>query len=118
MDGLWIIASIALLICAVGASHIAEQRQAGTEGFFFGLFFGPLGVIAAGFLDRRPRCPRCGGRINHHEATTFYSLCEHCGVDLPQVPQESSHEKWRLALSNAKARLAGAMGVDHFIDSE
>jgi hypothetical protein len=66
----------------VGAS-IASQRQSALGGFLLGLLFGPLGVLAAGFLDARPKCSRCGGRQNGTPDNP-YPICEHCGTENPQ----------------------------------
>jgi hypothetical protein len=73
-----------LLICALFAHRIAEQNQAGDRGFWLGLFLGPAGVIAAGFLDARPQCPQCGGRLNN-TAIQKFSVCPHCRVDLGMI---------------------------------
>ncbi|MBN1910457.1 MAG: hypothetical protein JW818_12005 [Pirellulales bacterium] len=73
----FIVTFIVWFFCVAAAGEIGGQRESGGMGFMFGLLFGPLGVIMAGFLDGRQRCPRCGERVNRG-----YSLCPHCGLSL------------------------------------
>lgn len=135
MGTLWLGFFIFWLLCAVYAAHIAEQKQAGNEGFWMGLLLGPTGVIAAGFLDRRPNCPQCGGRLNASRTKAF-PICPHCRQQLPK-DVASSHESrpvaWaRLLEKNclfpesndfevAKCELEAAStgnGVKHFLQVE
>ena len=68
-------------LCPFFAALIAEQKRAGCKGFIMGLLLGPIGVIAAGFLDGRPPCKHCGGRLNGQ-----YPVCPHCRSALePQI---------------------------------
>lgn len=68
-------------ISAVAGDVIARQKQAEWVGFWLGLLLGPLGVVAACFIDRRPNCPHCGGRINATPAKR-YPICPHCKTEL------------------------------------
>lgn len=79
---------ICLLVCALFAHQIADQKQAGNRGFWLGFFFGPAGVIAAGFMDGRPQCPHCGGRLNDTKAKKF-STCPSCRADFAPVSEAS-----------------------------
>jgi len=72
---------IGLIICGLFACQIAEQKQAGNRGFWLGLFLGPAGVIAAGFMDGRPQCPQCGGRLNDTKDQEF-NTCPECRADI------------------------------------
>ena len=58
-----------LIICAPMAFGLAARKDAGFTGFMLGLFFGPLGIIAATLLDDRQRCPHCGDPVNRDFAT-------------------------------------------------
>ena len=51
-------------VCALIGCSIGEPKQAGTEGFWLGLLFGPIGLVLALAMDNRAQCPECGGRIN------------------------------------------------------
>jgi len=51
-----------------------SAKEAATEGFFFGLLFGPLGVLGAFALDNRPQCKTCLGRV-----PSGAKKCLHCG---------------------------------------
>ncbi len=103
---------IVWVIFGAMASHVASYKKAENEGFWFGVLLGPFGVIAAGFLDKRPQCPRCGGRLNDRvncgdfgtvfnramefiqpnleapfeefddETDGGYPVCQHCGTSL------------------------------------
>jgi len=74
------VAALFLLVCALLAQRIAKQKHAASDGFFYGLVLGPIGIVAAGFLDQRPLCPRCGGRTNGLLESPF-EVCEHCNVE-------------------------------------
>jgi len=81
IDFLPLIILVLWIICWFVAAHIADQKQARSTGFFLGFLFGPIGAIMAGFLDYRPSCPRCGGRLNGSTEKPN-SICQYCGVDL------------------------------------
>lgn len=42
------------LVCGIVGRIVGSQKGAGTLGAVLGLLLGPLGVIAAGFVDARP----------------------------------------------------------------
>ncbi len=65
------------IFCAFGAAAIGSHREAQTEAFIYGMLFGPIGLIVAGFLDQRLQCPMCHGRVNGEP-----SLCPHCRTGL------------------------------------
>ena len=67
----WWVASMIL------ATIVASQKRAASYGFVFGLFFGPLGLFAAAFIDDRFSCPRCGTRLNDRP-----DICPGCLVAL------------------------------------
>jgi hypothetical protein len=71
---------ISCLLCACFGHMVGSQRKAGIDGAVFGLLLGPFGVIAAGFLDKRPMCPRCGGRVDWTAKSPF-SVCPHCQIE-------------------------------------
>jgi hypothetical protein len=75
---------VGLLVCALFAYQIAEQKRAGSQGFWLGLFLGPAGVIAAGFMEGRPQCPKCGGRLNDTKDKEF-NTCPDCCADLASI---------------------------------
>ena len=77
--------------CAVLAAVAAEQKQATGRGLVLGLLFGPLGVVVACFIDARPNCPRCGGRINSSREEQ-YPICQHCGTELFATTDASAGE--------------------------
>lgn len=68
------------LVCAFLGAIIGEAREAGGRGFLLGLFFGPLGMIAAFAMDGRRECPRCGTRVTRRQ-----SMCPNCGGEVPAV---------------------------------
>jgi hypothetical protein len=83
-DGsLAILILIGWFISMAFAAHFGGQRNAGMTGLFLGFLFGPVGMIAAGFLDGRPNCSRCGGRQNVKPTHQRYEICEHCGIENP-----------------------------------
>jgi predicted amidophosphoribosyltransferase len=52
---------------------IGSEKNSPEAGFMLGLLLGPLGWIIAFFVDNRPKCPSCFGRIDS-KAT----VCPHC----------------------------------------
>jgi hypothetical protein len=85
---------VGLLICALFAYQIADQKRAGSQGFWLGLFLGPAGVIAAGFMDSRAQCPQCGGRLNDTKDKQF-NICPECRAD--QVSVRKCHTSANVA---------------------
>ena len=61
------------LVCGFIGYAIGINKQAGAFGFWLGFLLGPLGVIAAALVDRRPPCPTCGTKLNGHP-----SICPAC----------------------------------------
>jgi len=89
MEVLGYLGLMLFLACAGFGALVGGQKDAALAGFLLGLVLGPLGVLIACFLDFRPQCPVCGGRIDRG-----YQKCWHCGADLdwrvshvPQVPE-------------------------------
>lgn len=74
---IWIVLIVGWFVCISSAGDIAAQRHCRGTGVLLGLIFGPLGVIAAGFLDARPQCPNCGERRNGTRQQPF-PVCPHC----------------------------------------
>ncbi len=72
---------IGWFISIVYAAGFGAQRNAFGSGLFLGIVFGPIGMIAAGLLDSRPTCQRCGGRQSIKPEGNPYPACEHCGAD-------------------------------------
>ena len=60
-------------LCPFAGMFAASRREAIPQGFLLGLFFGPLGVIAALGVDGRYACKRCGTRIN--ESAEICPMC-------------------------------------------
>jgi uncharacterized membrane protein YeaQ/YmgE (transglycosylase-associated protein family) len=89
---LFVACLIVWFICGAMAGRIASHKKAENAGFWYGVLLGPFGVIAAGFLDGRPQCPRCGGRLNQG-TDGGYPMCQHCGTELdwthgqPLIPE-------------------------------
>jgi len=54
----------AMLGCTFLGGAVGRPRMAYATGCFLGLFFGPLGVLAALGIDKRPQCPQCASRLN------------------------------------------------------
>jgi hypothetical protein len=75
------IAATAWLVCAICSAFIGQQKQATGSGFLLGLLFGPAGMIAAGFVDGRERCRKCGGPQNRTDDDLPYPVCQHCGAE-------------------------------------
>ena len=74
---LWIITG------GVCGAVIAYYKEAAHQGCLLGVLFGPLGVIAAAFLDFRPQCMTCGQRLNRINGKQP-RICPHCMA--PQPP--------------------------------
>lgn len=55
---------IVMIASASVGADIGRVKNAGGYGFLLGLFFGPFGWIGAGLIDKRPKCPACGTRLN------------------------------------------------------
>ncbi len=65
------------LVCGFIGCFIGSIRGSGRTGFALGFFAGPLGWLISFFVDQRPQCPACLGRVN-----TGATKCMHCGSDL------------------------------------
>ena len=72
-----------LVPCGLAGAYVANGKQAALSGFLLGIIFGPFGLIAAGYLDNRLLCRRCGGRQNGTTENP-YPVCEHCGCENPK----------------------------------
>jgi hypothetical protein len=120
MSWFWIATLIVLLICGVCGAMVGEAKQADSPGFWFGLLLGPVGVVAAGFLDRRPQCSKCGGRINcKATAGAWYSICQHCGRSLrdqasKSVVASSFNDDWNQHLEDAASKLQSVESENTF----
>jgi hypothetical protein len=73
---------VAWLACIGFAGDVGARKNCRFSGIILGLFFGPLGIIAAGFLDARPQCPNCGGRLNGTKEVPLFPVCQHCRCEL------------------------------------
>jgi len=76
----------ALIFGAIGYS-IGNRKGAGSDGLFWGVLLGPIGLLIAVLLrGNRLACPSCKEPV-HPEATK----CPHCAADIvrPKVPQVS-----------------------------
>jgi hypothetical protein len=86
------------------AADLGRQRNAGMTGLILGCLFGPVGILAAGLLDGRPNCIRCGGRQNVKSSGRRYEICEHCGADnvapMPEQAPSRQEVKPETLLSN------------------
>lgn len=72
----WTITIIAsLIVCAMIGATIAAPKEAGSSGFWCGLFLGPIGVLVATTLDNRPQCGDCMSRVDRAA-----KKCPHCGA--------------------------------------
>jgi hypothetical protein len=115
-----LVVAIAGWIISVGfAGEIAAQKQSRGSGILLGILFGPLGMIAAGFLDGRPYCPQCGSRINSSPSRQF-PICPSCRHEFPVVAQsqsESALNMWELELERSKEKLAAA-GLIELVTAE
>src|SRR4051812_21469439 len=122
-DKLWVALLVTWILSMIFGASLGGQKNAGLSGLALGLFFGPLGVIAAGLLDSRPCCRRCGGHQNVKPCGKQYKVCEHCGADnpapRPQRPMAASvnlppdlcttpaenDPQWECSLTEAKRQL-------------
>jgi uncharacterized membrane protein YeaQ/YmgE (transglycosylase-associated protein family) len=115
---MFVLGVLFLLVWGFIAAYIAAPKQARNVGFWLGVFFGPVGAILAGFLEGRPQCPRCGGRINPRAMTpyrvTLYPICQHCGFELPmpaptQITESSTYDpSWAATLEESEMLLREA----------
>ncbi len=65
------------IMSAIAGAFAGGSRNAAMGGFLLGLFFGPVGLIAALGLDDRYQCPRCRGRLDGRG-----EICQHCGQEI------------------------------------
>lgn len=70
----WILMAI---VCTFFGALIGTEKESMVLGGALGLFLGPFGVIAAGFVEGRSRCPTCKERI-----FTGAHVCPHCAQKL------------------------------------
>jgi hypothetical protein len=74
---------------------IGSRRNSGGAGFALGLFFGPLGAIAAFALDGRSVCPECRNKID-----AGIRLCPTCRAQLAwyegMVGTPKTVDLWRM----------------------
>jgi hypothetical protein len=105
----WLPLSVAWLLCIGEAGDVGARRNCRIKGILLGLFFGPLGIIAAGFLDARPLCHNCGGRLNGR-----FPVCPHCRIERNlEIPVcNSKPTDWGTQLEAAKERLTKAGLLD------
>jgi hypothetical protein len=85
-----IVCVIVWLLCPIADGVAASGKEAVLFGVLCGLLLGPLGVVAALGLDDRPKCPRCGERLNSDRGKTtgrkiLFSTCPHCHCDLQGI---------------------------------
>ncbi len=71
-----IIFLISFLICGIFGYVVGSQKEAGTAGFWLGLFFGPLGILVTFALDNREQCAHCGSRLDRQA-----KVCPACGTE-------------------------------------
>ena len=106
----WLLVFVAWLVCIGYAGDVGARKHCRLSGIFLGLFFGPLGIVAAAFLDARPQCPNCGGRLNGTRLAP-YPVCPHCRFELcearvaPRSPSKPADANWEDDLETAKQRL-------------
>ncbi|MHC4181494.1 MAG: hypothetical protein ACYSWU_28680 [Planctomycetota bacterium] len=53
-----------VVVCAFLGGAIARPKMARITGSLLGLCLGPLGIIAAFGMDKRPQCPQCYSRLD------------------------------------------------------
>ena len=75
-------AMVVLLLIGVAAYRYGDLA------WFRGLFVGVVGVlvVAAGVLQLRERCPRCGARLRTKVLVLLPDKCGACGVALSRPP--------------------------------
>ena len=82
LAGLVMLVGAGVWFCSfIAGGLIGGERGSPFGGMCLGLFLGPFGVIAAGFLDARGYCRRCHGRLNGRP-----EVCPHCHLGLPTPP--------------------------------
>ena len=89
-------------LCGIPGASVGSIKNAGKQGFLLGSLLGPLGVIAAFALDRRPKCRACQRRIENHElcfdsqsGSSGGTLCSDCGGNDLSIEQTGSHRPYR-----------------------
>ena len=72
---------------AVAAGIVGHGRKAALPGAVLGIFFGPVGLLAAFALDGRSSCPHCAGKLDGRG-----QICQHCNrpIRWHESPSESS----------------------------
>jgi hypothetical protein len=87
----WVVTTwIGSIILATSVASRYEGVEGGMSGFLLGVFFGPLGLIAAFAVDHRRRCPCCREHIFRGA-----QRCPHCHEpiewqgDQPAIPDTS-----------------------------
>lgn len=61
------------LVCAIIGAVIGSSRDNTGSGFVWGGLLGPIGWLLVLFLDQRPKCSQCYGRMNPRAR-----CCPHC----------------------------------------
>ena len=63
------------IACGILGGIVGNEKNAMGGGLLLGFIFGPFGLIAALWLDSRPMCPQCKGRLNGEA-----SVCPFCHI--------------------------------------
>lgn len=71
--------SVAFLSALIGAG-IANRRHGLLPGLQLGLALGPVGVLLALLVDRRPLCPHCREHV-----AAMATRCPHCQANIGHV---------------------------------
>jgi len=79
--GLIVLSWLASIILAGIVGH---EKEGVAGGALLGLFFGPLGVLAALGIDMRCECIHCCGRLNTNRRKP--DICPHCQSKLYWLP--------------------------------
>lgn len=76
------------IVWPVIGALVASRHGAWLAGLMLGMFLGPLGLLLAFFVDARPNCPGCGGRLplkpreRGRLTADGFNRCPHCRTDL------------------------------------